>query len=268
MPLIMLDGVDGAGKSTFAMELCDAWNGPTTVLHRGQFVGNPMDEYENSLLDYRSDEGRLLILDRWFLSEIVYGTIMRGSSKLSKLDVVHIMKVLASRGAVNVIMTASSEVLTARLEARGEDYLPMDKVQSVNQAFIRWAKEHNWMVIRSGANGLPETALTSVLKRAERQDQLIRALTAPESYVGPVKPSHLLVHDEAPGCLAGQPTWIAESNRLVHRTAVRGMNTGQVFLSEMSRSLHACLSYPPILAESSSTAEVLHRMGWELVDVY
>ena len=270
MPLIMLDGVDGAGKSTFALDLKDAWNGPAQIIHKTQFTGSPVDEYELSLKKYVPGAGNLLILDRWFLSEIIYGRIMRGSSKLAtKLDAFHIMKVLNSRGSANVVMTAPQEVLAYRLDQRGEDYLPPSKIHEVNKAFVGWAKEYDWTVVRSTLTGLPDNAVESILALAASKDRQAALVSPPPSYVGPLKPSHLLVmEDVAKMHFAGQPTWHSHSQKLTHPMSVRGINTGQIFLSELTRHNWTMLGSPPILAQNDYVAELVHRLGWELVDVY
>lgn len=270
MPLIMLDGVDGAGKSTFALDLKDAWDGPAKILHRTQFTGSPVDEYELSLKDYVPGAGQLLILDRWFLSEIIYGHIMRGASKLTaKFDAFHIMKVLNSRGSANIVMTAPQQVLADRLAQRGEDYLPVHKVHDANKAFVCWAQEYNWVVVRSTSTGLPATAVEYILASAVSKERMAALVSPPPSYVGPLKPSYLLVMEDVAGMhFAGQPVWHEETQKLTHPMSVRGINTGQMFLSELTRHNWTMLGYPPILAQNDYVAELVHRLGWELVDVY
>lgn len=269
MPLIMLDGVDGAGKSTFALKLKDAWDGPAQIIHKTQFTGSPVDEYELSLKHYTPGTGHLLILDRWFLSEIIYGHTMREFSKLAKLDALHIMKLLNSRGSANVIMTAPQEALAYRLALRGEDYLPASKIHEVNKAFVGWAQEYDWTVVRSTLTGLPANAVKSILESAISKERLAALVSPPPSYVGPLKPSHLLVMEDVPNMhLAGQPTWHRKSQKLTHPVSVRGINIGQIFLSELTRHNWTMLGSPPILAQNDYVAELVHRLGWELVDVY
>lgn len=264
MPLIMLDGVDGAGKTTFANELRDAWNGPSRILHRSQFTGNPMDEYENSLLDYYPASDELVILDRWFLSELVYGTVLRDRSKLTIRDTVHIDKFLASRGALNIVMTAPTDVLLNRLTARGEDYLPMDKVFQVNKMFVGWAKENDWIVLKAGSSVTPGEVVRAAVAHAKSTT----LVGTPVSYVGPAQPSHILVMtDETTTTIAGQPEWTV-ANVLRHPIPVRAKRVGQVFLSEFNRDLWNRLSCPPVLADTDETADSLFKAGWELVDVY
>ena len=264
MPLIMLDGVDGAGKTTYAKELCAAWDGPSRLIHRSRFEGNPMDEYENSLMDYMPNNGELVVLDRWFLSELVYGTVLRGTSKLHIRDTVHVERFLASRGALNIIMTASTEVILSRLRKRGEDYLPFDKVTQVNKLFISWAKENDWITLRS------PTAVTvhETLKAAVAIEQTIALVGAPVSYVGPPQPSHLLVMSDHEVQLAGQPVWHEPTGTLTPTVSVRSKKVGQVLHSQMNHDLWYRLGCPPVLADLPSTADKLFTQGFEFVDVY
>lgn len=84
--LIILEGPDGAGKSTLAQELA-AHLGRTTsdkveVWHRGAPTHHPLEEYLLPLLSYRPGTGHHLILDRWHWGEAVYPKILNRPTQL------------------------------------------------------------------------------------------------------------------------------------------------------------------------------------------
>ena len=96
--LIVLEGPDGAGKSTFADRLTRAFDAgkptrPAKVIHRGVMHpdADPVNEY---LLDERPGGFDLTVVDRWFPSELVYGPHYRGESRLTKSEAVWLDKVL------------------------------------------------------------------------------------------------------------------------------------------------------------------------------
>lgn len=160
MPLIMLDGVDGAGKTTYAERLCEAFDGPSKIIHKSQFEGDDsIAEYTYDLTNYDPAGQELVVLDRWHVSEMIYGSLLRGKSKVSATDVYFIQAFLKSLGCLPIIMTAPLPKLLARLEDRGEDYLPLGMVADIDRAYWAWAKAHNWHIVGPHNRLAPEYVL-------------------------------------------------------------------------------------------------------------
>jgi hypothetical protein len=64
-------------------------------------------------------KGRLLfVLDRSFISELVYGPLFHGRSRLSPPDAVSLAVTAASRGGVLVHLTGAPDAIVTRLKAR------------------------------------------------------------------------------------------------------------------------------------------------------
>lgn len=124
MSTIILEGPDGAGKSTLAEHLlrglCLGW----TREHHGLY---PKDTGEQLLHRYTTSilKGRVL-LDRCFMSEFAYGTVMRGQDRLGPQGHRLLSRLCASRGVTEVICLPSfDEVRKNWLEKRKEKFDPV-----------------------------------------------------------------------------------------------------------------------------------------------
>lgn len=80
-PIFVLDGPDGSGKSTLAKELCEQLG--AKYLHLTYRWGSKMHLYHTAALYYilREATKRPVVLDRWWMSELVYANVYRGGSK-------------------------------------------------------------------------------------------------------------------------------------------------------------------------------------------
>jgi hypothetical protein len=79
--IIIIEGPDGAGKTTLAGELVDHFN--LRYVHEGpppQDI-DPLEYYTDLLTSYRDDN---IVFDRFALGERVYGPILRGTDRLTE----------------------------------------------------------------------------------------------------------------------------------------------------------------------------------------
>lgn len=141
--LIVLEGVDGAGKSTLASAIIDkikAYHPQDSVeyLHSSQLKGTVYEEYVDRLANYAPGSGQHLVLDRWHVGERIYGPLYRNSSGFDDASGSYewIELFLASKGARLWNVTQELEVLKERLAARGEDFLQDHHVDYVREQFI------------------------------------------------------------------------------------------------------------------------------------
>lgn len=109
--LLILEGVDGAGKSTLASELEKEGY---KIVHR---LYNPdyadfSQAYEDLLLEISEPT----VLDRSFISEIVYGQVLRQHSRLSLEALSYLLKIASMKMGKVLYCYAPSEVIRSRLK--------------------------------------------------------------------------------------------------------------------------------------------------------
>src|SRR5690348_14510865 len=115
--LIILEGPDGAGKTTLANEIIRFFTGlslhrhePIELLHKGPCISHPLDEYELPLINYRPG-AKHIVCDRWHLGEAIYPAILKRNTKWDVAIDRHIELFLRSRGACQIGLTATSAEL-------------------------------------------------------------------------------------------------------------------------------------------------------------
>lgn len=122
--IIIIEGPDGAGKTTLAKYLNEGFNIP--VLHRTK----PKDEEEKKTMmrGYLDDiqEQRSIVWDRCWYSEMVYGPIMRDKSWISVKEMWDLERSMGK--ALIIYCTGNVNTLWQRCKERGEDYI-MSKEQ-------------------------------------------------------------------------------------------------------------------------------------------
>lgn len=137
MPIIILEGIDGSGKSTLATHLARQTTLQPTTIHRGPIRTTVTDELLQPLFDVEPDE--LLIADRWHISELIYGPIYRGESRIDATALEDIEATLKLLGAVRVILQPPLSIIYRRLVKRGEDFLAQEHVPLVYAAYTGFA---------------------------------------------------------------------------------------------------------------------------------
>lgn len=120
--IIMLDGPDGSGKSTFAKRMSETTGAP--IIHNSA----PKNEYDTSTMYDRYvemiDQHDNAIIDRCWYAEIVYGNYLRNVSHIS-LSQMHELERLISKktGGLIIHCTDDIETLWHRCSVRGEDLI-------------------------------------------------------------------------------------------------------------------------------------------------
>ncbi|MNB67577.1 SPBc2 prophage-derived uncharacterized protein YorR [compost metagenome] len=119
---IILEGPDGAGKSTLASVIATMTGFP--IQHRSK----PETEEEKQLM--YCEYGELchnydnLIIDRCWYSEMIYGKVMRDQAYLDANQMLYFEEGIANFGGGIIIhCTDKVETLWERLQSRGEDYI-------------------------------------------------------------------------------------------------------------------------------------------------
>jgi thymidylate kinase len=202
--LIILEGPDGAGKSTLAESLSDEIVRQSTrdatveILHKGPPAEGAtiLTEYMDPLLDYRPGGDRHVICDRWHLGELVYpGMLSRSSLALDRVGFAYLEMFLASRGALAVHVDAGYDTLLDVLHKRDkETVLDYEFRVSTQRARFRRAFARTRLPKYATRTGYHDPV--EVVRIARTTDGVgARTYAVNPSYAGPALPRYLLLGD-------------------------------------------------------------------------
>ena len=187
--LIILEGVDGVGKSWLADQLAIKHGIHTRMHHSGPLREDPMIAYEWFLRDYdRDDLKTLWILDQWHVSEMIYGPLYRRASLLTEPAVKHIEMFLSALGALKIIVSEPPRTIEDRLMERGERTVQSNHVGLVWDFFNEHAKAYGWRTI-SSTKPNPQT----LIKWAKDAQMNAFKIAHLHSYVGSLNPQFLVL---------------------------------------------------------------------------
>ena len=130
--IIILEGPDGSGKTTLA-NLLHKQTG-FTLLHRSYDTDKAPDLFNEYAQVLKA--GKNCIMDRGWYSELVYGPVMRGSSKISYPQMYELERLATKYGAIIIHCSAPEATLWKRCLRRGEDYIKdREKFHNICQGF-------------------------------------------------------------------------------------------------------------------------------------
>lgn len=279
--LIILEGTDGAGKTTLADHLVSKmWTlgVETEVLHAGPPESgiSVFEQYTLPLLERREKIARrnyLLILDRWHLGELIYGPLLRGKSQLDPEQFAYLELLLESLGAVKVVVNATDSAIRDRLGAHREDLVSVEQAIDIKELFLSLALNYpTWQVLVPEMHETDEM-VSELLKYAAHDNLAARVLSRVPGYVGSVVPNLLLVGDEPSGWHVGDQT------RPAFYPDVRGSSSSYLLRSLLAHGnaidvgfcnandgtdvkyLWRLLDCPMVVALGNNASTTLHRLN-------
>lgn len=194
--LIIIEGADLVGKSTFVRRLTEAvanlFPGEgIDVFHRGPPRLHPLDEYVVPLVGYRPGTRRHVICDRWHLGELVYPRVFGRSTVLDDAVHRHTELFLRSRGAVQVLLDLPLNVLRDRYALRGDNLVTFGQVEEAWVGFRRESLRSRVPTLRFWS--YPDVG--RVIRTADSLDRAARTLAPFTTYVGASSAQVLLLGD-------------------------------------------------------------------------
>lgn len=195
--LIVLEGSDGAGKTTLAEKLAEALPGPVGRQSFRAPTGDPLQEYESFLRRVALTPEASYIVDRMHWSEMVYGTIFRPNDHMSEGSFRHLEMVLQGQGGLTVLLDPPAEELRQRLHDRGDDPRALPGMREEDVVTVK--HQYRWLVDESGLVFSPVHRAAAPNVRAILELAHFRELKERSPfphYVGPMNPHILLVGDQ------------------------------------------------------------------------
>lgn len=141
--IIILEGPEGAGKTTLANKLAKMLDFPYIHRSKPRSEKEKQEMYESYLQIVYS--GQNTIFDRCWYSEIVYGKIMRDQSYIT-IEQMHELEsaMVKNGGGIIIHCTDDTDLLWKRSQERGENYITeYDKLAAIKHEY-EWLMHKVW----------------------------------------------------------------------------------------------------------------------------
>lgn len=119
--ILILEGPDGAGKTTLAnkISLMTGWKIQHFSYPKNQ---DDIDKMYMMYVDAIKGAGNI-IFDRCWYSDMTYGPVMRGAATITYPQMFDLERLVAKKGGMVVFCTDSKAALWQRISQRGDDYI-------------------------------------------------------------------------------------------------------------------------------------------------
>lgn len=155
MPII-IEGPDGAGKSTLAKSLAGALD--MNILKMTANGGQSVSEYLQKL----ACDG--VIIDRCWVSEQVYSDLFGREPRIDHDDAEALTELCEHIDIPIIVLLPPLHVVIGRLNERGDEYADVvcPNIVKIYERYQEWAEEHDNAIVLEDNN--PATAMVEVLK--------------------------------------------------------------------------------------------------------
>jgi thymidylate kinase len=130
--VVVLEGCDGTGKTSLATALARGYDFRVVHSSRTPDRTDLTDRYSNLI----AEPGNI-VLDRSFISELVYGPLDHGHSRLTLADAIDLATRVSQRGGILVHLTGSPGIIAARLRARDGTAASAERLRAIIDAYHR-----------------------------------------------------------------------------------------------------------------------------------
>lgn len=120
--MIIIEGLDGVGKTT----LVDYFVKLGMKKYHFDYDKKNMDLF-SKYIDVLKEDTDILVFDRSFISEMVYGPVMRHNCKLTFEQYIKLLEEYKKHNASIIYLTSPKEILLSRRSEDLEDYEIIEK---------------------------------------------------------------------------------------------------------------------------------------------
>lgn len=155
MPII-IEGPDGAGKSTLAKSLADRLD--MNILKMTANGGQSVLEYKQKL----ACDG--VIIDRCWVSEQIYSDLFGREPRIGNDDAEALTELCWLVGIPIIVLLPPLHVVIGRLNARGDEYADVvcSNITEIYKRYREWAEAHPYAIVLDDND--PATAMEEILK--------------------------------------------------------------------------------------------------------
>lgn len=155
MPII-IEGPDGAGKSTLAKSLAGALD--MNILKMTANGGQSAPEYLQKL----ACDG--VVIDRCWVSEQVYSDLFGREPRIDNDDAEALSELCVLTGIPIIVLLPPLHVVISRLNERGDEYADVvcPNIVEIYKRYQKWAEAHDAAIVLEDND--PTTAVVEVLK--------------------------------------------------------------------------------------------------------
>lgn len=115
--LIIIEGADKTGKTTLANAIVDKFG--CKYVHFGKPKKHPATEYAEYALSISPKDN--LVLDRFYLGELVYGPLLRGKAGINDVEFATLERILRTKQAILIQTITDSALANKRLKVSTQD---------------------------------------------------------------------------------------------------------------------------------------------------
>lgn len=164
--LVVIEGVDKAGKSTLAERLKRelGWN----IVHFGKPGPKPANEYAE-FLKY----GENMICDRFYVGELVYGPLLRGKHSMTALEIITIERMCRKAGMILVHVDPEYGIIATRLMLLGDELINAEQNEKAYKMFKDVVPTRNTGQIVRWVQGTTVQHVTETIRMMVDRDILL-----------------------------------------------------------------------------------------------
>lgn len=171
-PLVMIiEGCDLSGKSTLVHELGKEYPGivikvTKRPLNKKKEEIIEFTKYMNSILGFinHNRQTKMIILDRFFPSELVYSLVKRGYEAFGDGHYREMEKVIRAMDHLYIYCNPGYDTLVQRLKDRGDDHIIEEDIRELSNRYEKFFRETKMNKVKLDTSK-PVEGLVEIIKK-------------------------------------------------------------------------------------------------------